>query len=125
MMNIERWQKKPMKEKKTKKNHSLDVGLHNSLVSFPTRPPKRELAAVNVSRWIVGDYKAGRLQTTIAATLLTLRSTRRTTVVAPPTYEVADSLACTVSELTMSNVAEVLEMNVVDVKGSCSFVDRT
>ena len=60
-----------------------------------------------------------------AATLLTLRSTRRTTVVAPPTYEVADSLACTVSELTMSNVAEVLEMNVVDVKGSCSFVDRT
>ena len=72
MINIERWQKKPMKEKKFKKNHSLDVGLHNSLVSFPTRPPKRELAAVNVSRWIVGDYKAGRLQTTIAATLFTL-----------------------------------------------------
>lgn len=71
-MNIERSQKKPMKEKKIKKNHSLDVGLHNSLVSFPTRPPKRELAAVNVSRWIVGDYKAGRLQTTIAATLFTL-----------------------------------------------------
>ena len=60
----------------------------------------------------------------LALALLTFRSARRTTVDIPPTNDVADTFAATVSELTMLKASDDARMKVVAVNGLSVFVDR-